>query len=122
MPPDGVPPDEWNTAVGLIRTHFGVVMCAMVYLAEPFFISVVTQDTEGGPWSFAYKGYDPALGYAQTGTMTAVLSSSVERMEEDSRKLGDALDRLSQLLSSLPVPEAPPPAAKEVTSPERKKR
>jgi hypothetical protein len=66
-------------------------------------------------------GYDPALGYAQTGTMSAVLTTSVERMEEDSRKLGDALDRLSQLLSSLPAPEAPP-AAKEVTSPDKKKR
>jgi hypothetical protein len=65
-------------------------------------------------------GYDPALRYAQTGTMSAVISSSVERMEEDSRKLGDALDRLSQLLSSLPSPEAPP--AKETTSPDKKKR
>lgn len=66
-------------------------------------------------------GYDPALRYAQTGTMSAVLSSSVERMEEDSRKLGDALDRLNQLLSSLPSPEAPP-TAKEVPSPDKKKR
>jgi hypothetical protein len=66
-------------------------------------------------------GYDAALRYAQTGTMSAILSSSVERMEEDSRKLGDALDRLNQLLSSLPSPEAPP-AAKEVTSPDKKKR
>ncbi len=67
-------------------------------------------------------GYDPALGYAQAGTMSAVLASSVERMEDDSRKLGDALDRLGQLLSSLPTPEPPPPAAKEVISPDKKKR
>lgn len=56
-------------------------------------------------------GYDPALRYAQTGTMSAVLSASVERMEEDSRRMSDALDRLSQLLGSLPAaPEAPPKA------------
>jgi len=67
-------------------------------------------------------GYDPALGYAQAGTMSAVLATSVERMEDDSRKLGDALDRLGQLLSSLPSPEPPPPAAKEVISPDKKKR
>jgi hypothetical protein len=66
-------------------------------------------------------GYDATLGYAQAGTMSAVLATSVERMEEDSRKLGDALDRLGQLLTSLPTPEAPPPAAKEVTTPDKKK-
>jgi hypothetical protein len=53
-------------------------------------------------------GYDPTLRYAQTGTTGAVLAASVERMEEDSRKMSDALDRLSQLLSSLPATEAPP--------------
>lgn len=47
-------------------------------------------------------GYDSALRYAQTGTMAAVLSTSVERMEEDSIQMTAALDRLSQLLSSLP--------------------
>ena len=66
-------------------------------------------------------GYDPTLGYAQAGTISAVLANSVERMEDDSRKLGDALDRLGQLLSSLPTPEPPPPAAKEVISPDKKK-
>ncbi|MEK7949066.1 hypothetical protein [Luteolibacter soli] len=66
-------------------------------------------------------GYDASLGYAQAGTISALLASSVERMEEDSGKLGDALDRLGQLLSSLPTPEPPPPVAKEVISPEKKK-
>lgn len=53
-------------------------------------------------------GYEPALRFAQTGTMGAVLSDSVERMEEDSIKVGAALDRLSQLLASLPSTDAPP--------------
>lgn len=65
-------------------------------------------------------GYDPALRYAQTGTMSAVLSASVERMEEDSVKMSEALERLGQLLGSLPAaPEAPP--AKE-PSPVKKQR
>lgn len=65
-------------------------------------------------------GYDPALRYAQTNTMSAVLSASVERMEEDSVKMSAALERLGQLLGSLPAaPEAPP--AKE-TSPVKKQR
>lgn len=66
-------------------------------------------------------GYDPALGYSQAGTISSVLANSVERMEDDSRKLGDALDRLGQLLSSLPVPEPTPPVAKEVITPDKKK-
>jgi hypothetical protein len=64
-------------------------------------------------------GYDPALSYAQTGTMGAVLSSSVEAMEADSRRMSDALDRLSQLLGSLPAPEPPPAPA---PSPAKKSR
>ena len=65
-------------------------------------------------------GYEPALRYAQTGTMSAILSESADRMEEDSLKMSEALDRLGQLLSSLPAaPEAPP--AKE-TSPVKKQR
>lgn len=65
-------------------------------------------------------GYDPALGYAQTGTMSAVLGESVKRMEEDSLKMSAALERLGQLLGSLPAaPEAPP--AKE-SSPVKKQR
>lgn len=64
-------------------------------------------------------GYDPAQGYAQSGTMGAVLSSSVEAMEADSRKMSDALDRLSQLLGSLPAPEPPPAPA---PSPAKKSR
>ncbi|MCW1884469.1 hypothetical protein OKA04_06980 [Luteolibacter flavescens] len=67
-------------------------------------------------------GFDPALRYAQAGTMSAVLANSVERMEEDSRELGNALDRLGQLLGSLPKTEEPAPAPKEVTTPDKKKR
>jgi len=56
-------------------------------------------------------GYEPAKRYAQTGTMSAVLSTSIEQLDDDSRKMSEAIDRLEQLLGSLPVPEAPPAAA-----------
>lgn len=56
-------------------------------------------------------GYEPALRYAQTGTMSAVLSNSLERLDDDSRKMSEAVERLGQLLSSLPSPEVPPEAA-----------
>jgi hypothetical protein len=56
-------------------------------------------------------GYEPALRYAQTGTMSAVLSGSLERLDEDSRKMSEAVERLGQLLASLPSPEIPPEAA-----------
>ena len=64
-------------------------------------------------------GYDPDLRYAQTGTVAAVLSSSVERMEEDSLRMSEALERLGQLLGSLPAAEAPP---EKEPSPDKKLR
>ncbi|TAE77350.1 MAG: hypothetical protein EAZ65_02470 [Verrucomicrobia bacterium] len=57
-----------------------------------------------GRQSFAIQepGYNPTLGYAQTRTLGAILGDSLERMDEDSRRLGESLDQLEQLLSSLP--------------------
>jgi hypothetical protein len=74
--------------------------------------------------SVGEPGYEPALRYAQTGTMSAVLSTSIERMDEDSRQMTAALDRLGQLLNSLPAaPEAPPKATPAPEpSPVRKQR
>lgn len=60
-------------------------------------------------------GYDPELQYAQAKTMGAILSGSLERMDKDSKELGDALERLQQLLGSLPHP--PPPSAPAAKSP-----
>lgn len=52
-------------------------------------------------------GYDSALGYHQTATVGAILSESLHRMEDDSKRMGDAIDRLEQLLVSLPKPPEP---------------
>lgn len=50
-------------------------------------------------------GFDPSLGYQQVGTVGTILATSVAQLEEDSRQLGAAIDRLQELLTSLPSPE-----------------
>jgi len=74
---------------------------------------VLVPDADGSKVvSISEPGYDPTQQYDQTKTMGAILSGSLERMDKDSRDLGDALERLQQLLGSLPHP--PPPAATTV--------
>ena len=81
---------------------------------------LLVPDADGaGVIAVKEPGYEPALRYAQTGTMSAVISSSLERLDEDSRQMSDAIDRLGQLLGSLPSPEAPPESA---PSPVKKQR
>jgi hypothetical protein len=53
-------------------------------------------------------GFDPALGYHQSATVGAILSSSIRQLENDSKSLSAAIDGLQQLLVSLPEPAAEP--------------
>ncbi len=55
-------------------------------------------------------GFEAEKRYAQTGTMSAVLSNSIDQLDKDSHQMVEALDRLEQLLGSLPATEAPPRA------------
>ncbi len=65
-------------------------------------------------------GFDPDKRYAQTSTTSAVLAASIESLDDDSRKMSEAIDRLGQLLGSLPATQvAPAPAP---TTPNRKQR
>lgn len=50
-------------------------------------------------------GFEASLGYRQSDTVSAVLSASLKRLDEDSRQIGDAIDQLQQLIVSLPKPE-----------------
>lgn len=52
-------------------------------------------------------GFDPALGYRQNATVGAVLARSIRQLDDDSRDLGQAIDKLQQLLVSLPKSEPP---------------
>ena len=47
-------------------------------------------------------GYDNTLGYQQTATVGAILSNSIRQHEDESKQLGGAIDKLQQLLISLP--------------------
>lgn len=70
-------------------------------------------------------GFEAEKRYAQTGTMSAVLANSIEQLDKDSHQMGEALDRLEQLLGSLPATDTPPrahpvPAAPSSLAPTRK--
>lgn len=81
---------------------------------------VLVPDTNGATtFTVSEPGYQPALGYQQKDTVGAILSNSIRQLEEDSLQMGHAIERLQQLLVSLPrtpEPEAveKPPVAKPV--------
>lgn len=61
-------------------------------------------------FSINEPGYEPALGYRQNTTVGAILSTSILQLEEDSKTLGNAIEKLQQLLVTLPKEEVPPQA------------
>lgn len=75
---------------------------------------VLVPDADGADvFTISEPGYHHPLGYRQTGTVGAILSNSILQLDEDSKKLGTAIDNLQQLLTSLPKPDLKPqPEAK----------
>ena len=70
---------------------------------------LLVPDADGAQvFSVSEPGYVNSLGYQQTDTVGAILSNSIRQLDEDSKQLGDAIDRLQQLLVSLPKPEIQP--------------
>jgi hypothetical protein len=67
-------------------------------------------------------GFEPDKRYAQTATTAAVLGPAVERLDDDSRKMSEAIDRLEQLLGSLPAAEVPRAAVPVPETPNRKQQ
>lgn len=65
-------------------------------------------------FSINEPGFNPSLGYRQDSTVGAILSSSILQLEQDSIALGNAIEKLQQLLVTLPKSEAPPPQARPV--------
>lgn len=79
-------------------------------------------DADGArAFSVSEPGYDNALGYQQTATVGAILSNSIQRMDEESKQMGAVIDSLQQLLVSLPKPEAPAVLEPVKPAPGRKK-
>jgi hypothetical protein len=56
-------------------------------------------------------GFDASLGFHQPATVGTILSTSINQLDEDSKQLGSAIDRLQQLLISLPTPSPTSPVA-----------
>jgi hypothetical protein len=70
---------------------------------------VLVPEVDGATaFSVGEPGYDAGLGYQQNATVGAILSSSIGQLEDDSIRLGTAIDQLQQLLVSLPRPEPAP--------------
>jgi len=75
---------------------------------------VLTAEANGTSlFSVSEPGFDPSLGYQQTRTWGSILSTSIEQLDESSKRMGQAIDQLQQLLVSLPAPsvEAPAPVS-----------
>ena len=79
---------------------------------------VLVPDTS--TFALSEPGFDPALGYTQTQTVCAILANSIQQIDEDAKQLGNAIDLLQQLVSSLPhpAPKSPTPT----TAPQPGKR
>ncbi|MES2657468.1 MAG: hypothetical protein V4689_02560 [Verrucomicrobiota bacterium] len=70
---------------------------------------LLVPDADGAQvFSIPEPGYDNSLRYQQTATVGAILSNSIRQLDDDSKQLGAAIDRLQQLLVSLPKPEVQP--------------
>lgn len=67
-------------------------------------------------FSVTEPGFDPAHGYQQLQTVGAVLTRSVEQLDDDAKFLGSAIEQLEQLVTSLPKP-APQPEPKPASTP-----
>lgn len=79
---------------------------------------LLVPDADGANvFSVTEPGYDNSLGYQQAATVGAILSNSIRHMDEDSKRLGAAIDSLQQLLISLPKAPEPQAATPEAPAP-----
>ncbi len=75
-------------------------------------------------FSVLEPGFDPSLAYQQNATVGAILSNSIIQLENDSKQMGVAIDKIQQILSSLPKSEitVPPSEPEPVKSTPKRKR
>ncbi|MDP4997170.1 MAG: hypothetical protein NWQ16_13205 [Akkermansiaceae bacterium] len=70
---------------------------------------VLSPESDGlNVFSVGEPGFETALGYRQTQTVSAILGDSVAKLDSDSIRLGNAISDLHNLLASLPKPEPLP--------------
>ncbi len=58
-------------------------------------------------FSVGEPGFEASQGYLQKNTVSAILGTSVARLDHDSLQLGNAISELHRLLASLPKTEEP---------------
>jgi hypothetical protein len=77
---------------------------------------ILVPDADGAAaFNVPEPGFDASLGYHQNTTVGAILSHSIRQLDDDSKELGATIDKLQQLLVSLPKP---PPLAEPVPEPQ----
>jgi hypothetical protein len=93
---------------------------------KPHVLTAVADGTKF--FSVSEPGFDAALNYQQTHTLGSILATSIEQLDESSKRMGQAIDHLQQLLVSLPAPatETPAPLSeapmpKDISQPVRKR-
>lgn len=57
---------------------------------------------DAAAFAVAEPGFDPSLGYRQAHTISSILANSIQQLDDDAKHLGNAIDQLQQLVSSLP--------------------
>ena len=67
---------------------------------------ILSPESDGSNvFSVGEPGFDTALGYEQTQTVSAILGDSVAKLDSDALRLGNAISELHNLLASLPKPD-----------------
>ncbi|MCX6880036.1 MAG: hypothetical protein NTW21_40475 [Verrucomicrobia bacterium] len=70
---------------------------------------LLVPDTDGATaFAITEPGFNAALGYRQAQTVSAILATSIRQLDEDAKQLGNAIEQLQQLVSSLPQPSPNP--------------
>lgn len=73
---------------------------------------VLVPDANGATvFAVGEPGFDPARGYRQDSTIGAILGDSIRTLKDEEKRMDGAIDRLEQLLISLPesTPASPAP-------------
>ena len=75
---------------------------------------------DAAAFALSEPGFDPALGYSQAQTVSAILANSIQQLDADAKHLGTAIDLLQQLVSSLPHPAPKPQPTPTPTQPKKR--
>lgn len=109
--PLSTPPNGWS----LEKSHEAPPLVKEVEIQPGTLITlriqphILSPNSDGiNIFSVGEPGFENALGYRQTQTVSAILGDSVAKLDNDSLRLGTVISDLHNLLASLPKPEPLP--------------